>query len=354
MKIKLAILEKDSNYLNRLVAAFTNKYADKVEIYSFSDEAIAMKSLKNAKIDVFIASDVYDIDISKVPKKCGFAYFVDSPDIDTYKDQRTICKFQKAEMIYKEALGIVSDKVSDSTSIKFDSDSPVSLITFTSASGGVGCSTVAAAYARYLVSRGIKTLYINMEQFGSANSFFSGEGQFDFRDVVFAVKRKKSNLSLKLESIVKHDASGVYFFSTSENALDVLELNQEDVATLFDELKLIGSYNYIVLDINFNLSEMTVEILKKSNRIVFVSDGSDISNNKFERAYRAIESVEERNSIPIMSKIALLYNKFSNKTSKTFDAMNLEIIGGAPKYEHAADQQIIQQLISLNLFEKLI
>ena len=33
MRIKLAILEKDQRYLNRIVAAFETKYADKFEIY---------------------------------------------------------------------------------------------------------------------------------------------------------------------------------------------------------------------------------------------------------------------------------------------------------------------------------
>ena len=34
MKIKLAVLEKDLNYLNRFSIAFDAKYAEKVEIHS--------------------------------------------------------------------------------------------------------------------------------------------------------------------------------------------------------------------------------------------------------------------------------------------------------------------------------
>lgn len=37
MKIKLAILDKDTAYLQRIVSVFNNKYADKLEIYSFTD-----------------------------------------------------------------------------------------------------------------------------------------------------------------------------------------------------------------------------------------------------------------------------------------------------------------------------
>ncbi len=52
MKIKVAILERDKSYLARIVSAFGTKYADKLEIYSFTDPDIAMSTLSSARIDV--------------------------------------------------------------------------------------------------------------------------------------------------------------------------------------------------------------------------------------------------------------------------------------------------------------
>ena len=101
MKIKVAVLEKDKSYLNRLVTAFGAKYADKFEVYSFTDPEIALQTIREIKTDVLIAGEIFDIDLAQIPKRCGFAYLVDSPDIDTLSGQRTICKFQKADLIYK-------------------------------------------------------------------------------------------------------------------------------------------------------------------------------------------------------------------------------------------------------------
>ena len=42
LNLKLALLEKDENYLSRLVSTFGTKYADKLEIYSFTNKNIAM------------------------------------------------------------------------------------------------------------------------------------------------------------------------------------------------------------------------------------------------------------------------------------------------------------------------
>ena len=45
MKIKLALLDSDQNYLNRIVTAFNIKYADKLEIYSFTKLESAMAEM---------------------------------------------------------------------------------------------------------------------------------------------------------------------------------------------------------------------------------------------------------------------------------------------------------------------
>lgn len=66
---------------------------------------------------------------------------------------------------------------------------------------------------------------------------------FDMSDIIFALKSKKANLAMKLESCVKQDGSGVYFYSQSKIALDMHELNSEDIMRLLSELKLYGEYD---------------------------------------------------------------------------------------------------------------
>ena len=223
MKIKLAILEQDQSYLNRIVSVFSTKYADKFQIYSFTDPEVAFANLDSAKIEILVASDAFEIDTSKLPKRCGFAYFVDFADVETHLGQRAICKFQKADLIYKQILSIYSENAGNVSGLKFGDDSS-KLIFFQPVSGGVGASCMAAACAIHFAAKGKKTLYLNLEQFGSSDNFFDAEGQFDMSDVIFAIKSKKANLPIKLESCVKVDPRGVYFFSETKNAMDMLEL----------------------------------------------------------------------------------------------------------------------------------
>lgn len=352
MKIKLAILDKDKSYLNRIVTVFEVKYADKFEVYSFTDLSVAIQTLSEVKIDVLIANDAFDVDVAKLPKRCGFAYFVDSPDIDMLNNQRTICKFQKADLIYKQILSIYSENAGNITGLKISDDS-CKLVAFTSPCGGTGNSTMAAACALHFAGQGKKTLYLNLEKYGSSDSFFSAEGQFDMSDIIFALKSKKANLSLKLESSVKQDNSGVYFYSQTKVALDMLELSADDILHLISELKLTGSYDYIVLDMEFELDKGYLDIYRKINSIIVVGDGSEISNLKIFRGYNAIVTKEQESDSSIANRMVLMYNKFSNKSSRALDDIELKSIGGAPRYEHATTRQVLSQLSNLSVFDDI-
>lgn len=354
MKIKLAILDENPVFLERIATALGNKYADKLEIYSFTDVEVALKKLEECKINVFICSDSFEIDIGRLPKRCGFAYFVESKGIESVRGQSAIYKFQKGELIYKEVLSIYSEKTSEFTEFKLDNNSGTAVITFTSASGGVGCSAVAAACAIALAKQGNKTLYLNMEQCGDSNCIFSAPGQFDFSDVIYAIKSKKTNLTLKLESSVKQDPSGVYFYDPCKVALDMTDLNSEDVRSLLNNLTLSGDYQYIIVDTEFRIDKTFIQYLSRSAKVIFVSDGSEVSNIKLNRAFEALTIYSKQQEIPLLTNLSLIYNKFSNKTSVMSNIENLNVIGGAQRFENASYKQIVDKLSSLDFIKKII
>lgn len=353
MKIKLAILEKDTSYLSRFVNVFSTKYSDKIEIYSFTDLEVALSSLNETKIDVFIASEMYEVSASDIPARCGFAYFVDSPDVESLNNQRAICKFQKIDLIYKQILSLYSENAGNSLDLKID-DGSTKVIAFTAPGGGVGTSSMAASCALHFATQGKKVLYLNLERFGSADSFFTAEGQFDMSDVIFAVKSKKANLALKLESSVKIDPRGVHFFSESKSAMDMLELKNEESMNLIKELKISGSYEYIILDVDFMVGKDMLNLYRESNALVWVGDGSEISNGKILRAYEVISTIEASTETPLTGKMKLIYNKFSNKTSTVLEGIALKNIAGVPRFEHATTQQVISHVSGMAMFDNIL
>lgn len=352
MKIKVAILENDKNYLNRIVSVFSTRYAENLQMYSFTDAEIAISTLATEKMDVFIASDSFEIDFSRLPKRCAFAYLVDSTDIDSLNEKSVICKYQKAETIYKLILSLYSETVGPVSNI-VSGDAKSRIAIFCAPSGGAGSSSMAVACATHFASLNQKTLYLNLEVLGSSDMFFDADGQFDMSDIIFALKSKKTNLALKLESCVKQDKTGVYFYSRPKIALDMIELNIKEKVQLISEICAVGSYDNIVIDIDFVLNKEIFEIYDLAHAIVWVDDGSEISNDKIMRAHTALMTMEAGMGYDVTNKLSIVYNKFSNKTCKLIEEEGIRNIGGAPRYDHANSYQVITQLSATEIFDKI-
>lgn len=82
--------------------------------------------------------------------------------------------------------------------------------------------------------------------------------------IIFALKSKKTNLSMKMESCVKQDPRGVYFYSQSKVALDMLELGADEIGRLISEARLSGNYEYVIADLEFGMDRASLQILRQA------------------------------------------------------------------------------------------
>lgn len=100
-----------------------------------------------------------------------------------------------------------------------------------------------------------------------------------FSDVIYGLKGRNTNIQLKLESVVKRDITGVYYYSGCKNALDIEELNSDDLQRLIQSIQAMNKYNYLIIDNALTFDEKCQMILSYSNFIDIVSDGMEYSNN---------------------------------------------------------------------------
>lgn len=353
MKIKIAILEKDENYLKRISATFNSKYADKVEVHSFTNQDLAIAELGKSKIDVFIASELFEIDTDKLPKHCGFAYFTDSVDVESLRGQPAIGKFQRADSLYKQMLSIYSENSEIVGGIKHNG-SQAEIIIFASPCGGTGTSSLAAASAIRYASQGKKVFYLNLETFGTSDVYFNGDGQFDMSDIIFSLKSHKVNLSAKLESCVKISHEGVSFYSTSKLALDLKELKEDEIIRLLRELKINGAYSHIIVDTDFSIARECMKEYELASALVWVSDGSLVANSKIARAYAALSVIEGGLDTSLTNRICLIYNQFSNKIGQKVSGADIRELGGAPRFDHANSNEVVARLSQFGILDAIV
>ena len=353
MKIRVAILDKDENYKSRLLYNFQTKYADKVELYSFSTIEQLKNALENIRVDIVLVDEHVEFSKEDNQDLKAIVYLCRTSSIEEMNGCPAICKFQKLESIYRQLLSAYAD-LGISANIKMKKNSS-RVVLFMSAQGGSGTSVAAAAYALKRAKEGSKVFYLNIEQFGGANLYFSGTGNMSFTDTIVALKSKKTNLVLKLESIIKSDKSGVDFIDISKNTYDMHELQNEEISRLLQALAQARAYEEIIVDISGGFNERVRFLMKEhAEKIVCVNDGSETGNLKFERFCELLKVLEDRDKqSPSFDKMVLVYNRYSSKTSKQLEESPVAVLGGIHRYEGVSGRDLIEQVANVQLLEKI-
>ncbi|MDD5934653.1 MAG: hypothetical protein PUC65_03665 [Clostridiales bacterium] len=353
MKIKLAILDHDETYLNQIVSIMDSKYMDSIQTYTFTSKDTAIKTVSEAKIDVFLANPDFEMSMEEIPMKCCFAYLVDQNDIERYKGQIAIGKYQKIQLFYQQILSMYAEKVADMELSSKNTKFSIPLYCFLSASGGTGSSSLAMAYAKNQAMHGKKVLYFNLEQLPTTGLVFTGEGNGNFSEIIYSIKSGRSNVTLKIESNTKQDNSEVFFFDSCNIPLDLLELDTNDFKQLLIHIASLNKYELVVVDLDFTFQKKELFVLEGATKIIFVSDGSAVANRKFLSAYESIVILDEQNETGIAPRISLVFNKFRNRTSQVLQDERIKVIGGIPYFEGADFVRVVDELSHHPLMNKL-
>ena len=352
MRIKVFVVDSDTDYTTRLVNGFHRFLPDKVSLKVFSDIDSCYEELNVSSVNLLLVDRMQEFDVDRIPDNIACGLLCEQKDIEEIGGINTICKYQKIDTIYKMMLGIYAEKTTD---IKFKTKTTnESIVMFTSVQGGSGVSTVAAAYALRKASHGKKVFYLNLQKFGDSDFFFEDEGNSSFSDVLYTLKSKRSNLIIKLESALKKDTSGVEYFSTCKNAYDMFELKDDEIITLVQALAQVKEYDEIIIDLSGTLDERMCLVMKQiADKIIYVSDGSPSGNIKFDRFCQVVKVLEQRDSEVILSKTSLLYNRFSSKTGEQLTEIPLNLVGGIRVFKGASGRRLIEAIAQTDDLDKI-
>lgn len=350
MKIRLVLLDQDTNYLEKIMNRFQIDYPGKVEVSSFRSPEGFYQYAGNNAVNVILVDENMDINPAKLPEKAAFAYLTAMAGVQELNGKKAICKFQKADVIYRELLSLYSDNAPEF--ILSDEDETAKIYLFASPKGGCGNTTVAAGCAAELARDGKKAVYVNLEAFGSSGQFFKGEGNGSLSDIIFTIKSKKSNLALKLESTVKTDTqTKVDFFEACGSAYDMLELTAEEKIRIITELA-GRNYDAVFVDYDCQVSSEMLDILRHCHRWFVVCDGTESGRDKTDRLIRTIKVIESRQETAITDSMRLIYNRFDEMKDRRLSLPDIREAGAIPVLSGGSVKSQIPEIAMLGLMER--
>ena len=343
MKIKVAVFDKNTEYMKRLAKVFQKKYGERITLSLFSNEELLYEGLKETPAELLLIDQDIKLDETMIPQGLTIGYLSKNPAVEEINGIPTIGKYQKAEEIYNQMISLYAEKAGRVSLKKTDLKSRVLL--FTSAQGGSGVSTTAVAYALRRAEEKKKVLLLNLEKFGSSDMYFFGEGNLSFSDIIYSLKSKNSNLLLKLESSIQMDPSGIDFFKDCKNAYDMFELEDSEIEELVCGIAQVKKYDEIVIDYAEDATGRLLRIIQDfTDKVIYVSDGTPSGNRKFERFCEVARVLESRTDRKILNKMNLLYNRYSSKNSEQIERTAVPVAGGIQRIEGLSGRALSEKI----------
>jgi pilus assembly protein CpaE len=180
------------------------------------------------------------------------------------------------------------------------------VISFFGAKGGVGTTTLAVHLAMYLVQcQGKKTLLIDThDELGHVCVYLGLDGtRYHFHEVVRNVDRLDSEL---LRGYVARHASGLEVLSSPDVCGGGRPIDADSVRKTLEFLR--GEYDYVILDCETDLDDLTMSMIEASSRTYIVATPEigavrDLS--------RYVDSLIQHDFTT--DKISVVINRFSSR-----------------------------------------
>lgn len=298
MKIRLGIVSKDSDYINYISSRLSGAYPEDFEVYVYSsvDEI-------TIKFDVVILeSDSYSEDL-KLDSKMVLI-LSDNEDMAELYGYKAIYKYQRISKIV--SLILLEFSKADHVGVQHK-EGKAAVTAVWSPSGGVGKTSIAVARAIYSSRNNNRVLYLNLENFASTEVYFKEKSHTLSDALLNGIK----NMQAFIKSLGTDVATGIKYFSPSDNYDDVAVLDKDDIRMVIEAAMV--EMDEIVIDLPAKIDEPIIEVFDLASSILIVDDGSFTS-------YLKLSQFVNQNDIYInfRNKFTLINNKGAKNQSKDF------------------------------------
>lgn len=354
MKIKVSVCSEDTLYCEKLVNYFNSHYYDKFQWSIYTQSAYLQQIFQSDAADLILVGQEMKEELENLDETLRnnqlWVYLTDGTD--RKEGSRYLEKYRRADIIYRDLLDLYAQK----EHVRYENVSIVSgkttFIAFVSARGGTGASTIACAAAKSF-SQMEKVLYLNLEELGTCGLCFGGEAKPGLDELVYAIKSRRNTLDLKIESSVSRDSEGTYYFKECTNPMDLQTLSGEEIKDLLKAIEASKVYDKVMIDLGNGLQEKEITVMSMSNRVILVTDHSEVGERKLQRYLAFIQTVEETRKVDILSKMQIYFNRTWKNMQLPEQISQIRVGGMFPQIENGDFAGVINKIAKMELLQTI-
>lgn len=266
IKKKIILADEDERYLKEIRYEFMEK-GSKLELITFTKKEMLYQYLeRGGEADILVVDErLVEGALNQIPMPA--TRIVLSSSMSPVDGFEVVKKYQRMENLINAILLKYAQESGTLEVVRGDSNTR--LAAFYSPAGGTGKTTFALATAAAAARKGLRTLYLNLEEIDSVQDILIRTSNC-LSDIFLALKTRGMQVGIKLkESIQMEPSAGFYYVSGVESISEYEEIDGNDMKILLDAVRELSSYDLVILDLASGFTEKTVQILNEAD-VIFV------------------------------------------------------------------------------------
>lgn len=273
-KPRIIIADTDINYILPLQFKFVQEFFEKIDLEIITDQEYFEEMFSTPQtIEILIVSEeLYDVTLQKHNLKNIFMMTEQREEEQTAELNVTrIFKYTSTKEIFSEIVG----KSISVLNIENSEKKEPQIIVVTSASGGVGKTTIAMGISASLTRNYKKVLYINAEQLQTFQYLLKNEVPIVGNDIYVDLVSVKGNIYQKVKHLIRTEIFN--YLPPFKTALMSVGISSDIYTVLAKEAKKSEDFDFIVLDTDSVFDDKKTELLNMADKVVFVTKQNRMS-----------------------------------------------------------------------------
>jgi len=342
-KISVLILTDDKRYCTKLNDFFMQFYEGEFTFTIADSPQRADELLASRKKSVILVGEEF-ADSVKLPEGVTAAYLTPVSDGARINGINSVCKYRKGSDIRKAILNLYAEI--DKSEHSFEKAGGA--ILFTSANGGAGATSCAAAFAKRRAKEGQKVLFLSFDYFGDPGKIF-GETNDGLSDFVYALAAGQ-NLLIKADTLIhKESETGLMYVGAVTESPHLKEFSEEFAKKTVESFTSASRADIVVIDVPYLNGVFWKVSAAIADTIIVVAEGNVNALAKLERFAETIGIDDLTDKTANTKKLRVLHNKEDGSSS--YGTAGLTAAGHISKVESRDYIQVINALAGYDLWK---
>lgn len=287
---RVIIADTDANYIIPLQLKFVSEFFDRIDLEIITDSRYFEELFsKPQKAGILIVSDgLYDSSIQKHNIANIFMMAEQPEEGDTAEPNvNRMYKYTSVKEIFSKIIG----KSAGALNVESKEKKTTQIMLVTSASGGVGKTTIAMGVSACLANNYKRVLYINASRLQTFQYMLDNKGILASAEIYM----KLSNPTVKIYEDIKHVIRKERFSYLPEFKASLMSVGIEYSVyrKIAESAKGSGDFDFIIIDAESTFDEEKTRLLDIADKVIIVTEQSEIAvqaTNTFLSNINAINS----------------------------------------------------------------